>query len=80
MGNRARWSTRVAARVKEAVEASPLTVSKVVRLTGIPRTTFDRRLEGINPWDLEQLEAVAEAIDVDLDEFFPPANRKADKS
>lgn len=73
MGNQPRWSDLIAARVRRAVSESELSDHRVAKLTGIPKTTFDRRLDGFHPWNTEELEAVAKVLDCDPGEFIPPA-------
>ncbi|WP_280454874.1 helix-turn-helix domain-containing protein [Nocardia brasiliensis] len=83
MAYNTRWSHRVAARVRSAIEAaidrSELSVTQLADRTGIPLSTLRRRIQGINPWDIDQLEYVAEALGVDLDSFLsdPPLRAEA---
>lgn len=72
MGNQPRWSLRIEKRVRKAVEESNLSNLKVAKLAGIPNSTFDRLMRGINPWNTEQLERVAAALDMDPSELMPP--------
>lgn len=83
MGISARWSQRVAARVREAVEAaiddSDLTKHRIAILSGIPKTTFNRRIDGVDPWNVQEIEAVAQVIGVDPDDLIPQTMRSADR-
>lgn len=70
MDRLAGWARRVAGQVEAAIEASDLSKTAVAEITGIPKTTFLRRLRGQDPFDLTQLELVADALDMHLLEFF----------
>ncbi|MFI7191409.1 helix-turn-helix domain-containing protein [Nocardia nova] len=72
MGNQSRWSQRVATRVRRAVKDSGIAPYRFARLTGIPKTTFDRRLDGVNPWDTEELEAIAKVLGIEPNDLIPP--------
>jgi hypothetical protein len=64
-------TARVRKAVRDAVKDSDLTEHKIATLAGIPKTTFGRRLDGVNPWDVAQIEAVARVIGVDPNELIP---------
>ncbi|WP_305781250.1 helix-turn-helix domain-containing protein [Nocardia nova] len=65
------WSQRVAAKLTAAIDASPKTLQQLADETGIPLSTFFRRYKHgykrKNAWDIEQIEALAEALDTDPD-------------
>lgn len=80
MGNQSRWSQRVATRVRRAVLKSGFTPNRFADLAGIPKTTFNRRLDGVNPWDTEQLEAVAKVLGVEPNELIPAPRTPKDEA
>lgn len=76
MESKSRWSLRVTARVRKALKDSGLTDTRIAELSGIPRTTFHRRVTGVDPWNTAQLEAVAKAIEVDPDTLLTASDKK----
>jgi lambda repressor-like predicted transcriptional regulator len=77
MEHRTRITPRVTTRVKTAIRKSGLSDNRVSILTGIPRTTFGRLVDGVSPWNTDQLESVAKALEVDPWEFFAAPRKRA---
>lgn len=75
MGNQPRWSERIATNVRRAIKASGYTEHKIANLAGIPKSTFDRRVRGVNPWTTDELEAVADALEIDPNDLIPQTGR-----
>lgn len=71
MGNPAHWSQQVAARVHQAVKGSGLSNYAVAKNARIANATFDRLIHGVGAWDIEQLERIAQALDLNPNEFVP---------
>lgn len=69
MGRLTGTPQRVAARVNAAIERSDLSKSDVSDITGIPRETLRRRLAGINAFDVDELERIAQALGMDWVQF-----------
>jgi hypothetical protein len=67
----------VTTRVRRAVKASGIPEYTVAKLAGIPNTTFGRRLDGINPWNVDEIEAVAKAIGVDPNDLIPQSTDRS---
>lgn len=76
MGNLTPWSDDITSRVKRAIDASDFTWHKVAIRAGIPKSNFDRRLRGFNPWDTAQIEGIARALDIDPSSLIPSCNRQ----
>jgi hypothetical protein len=66
------WSQKVAASIHDKIDASPLSLNMIAKITGIPLTTLFRRYQGVNAWDTQQIEAVAEALGTDPYALMPP--------
>lgn len=64
------WSRQVAARIKRAIRQSRRSEIFYSEQTGIALSTLRRRLAGITPWTLSEVEAVAKALDKDPDSFL----------
>lgn len=75
------WSQRVAAKLTAAIDASPKTLDQLATETGIPLTTFHRRYKHgykrKNAWDIEEIEALAEALEIDPDALMNLAEAAA---
>lgn len=56
-------TTRTAAAVSAAIEAAGQTQLGVSEATGIPRATLIRRLRGLSPFTVAELEKIAEVLD-----------------
>ncbi|RZS61653.1 hypothetical protein EV386_1963 [Xylanimonas ulmi] len=58
------YAAAVAANVERAILGAGLTVPGVARVTGIPRTTFARRLasDGFSPFSVAEVKAIANAV------------------
>jgi len=50
------------------------TRNAVARKAGIPRTSFDRKLDGITDWTIPELGRVAEALDKTLWDIILPGD------
>ncbi|WP_156161680.1 helix-turn-helix domain-containing protein [Nocardia vulneris] len=66
------WSREISARVNSLIEDSEYSVSKVGELSGIPRVTLDRRLRGVNPFNTDELAAIARTLGVTPNAFLDP--------
>jgi transcriptional regulator with XRE-family HTH domain len=77
MANQPRWSQRTTTRLRKAIKASGLSENKLAELAGIPMSTFRRRVRGINPWDTEQIEAVARVLGVTPHDLLPERPERA---
>lgn len=68
-------STRraVAAEVRAAIARAGLHPTAVADKAGISRTTFRRRISGQSPLTIDELVAIANALDVDVSTFLTPA-------
>lgn len=64
------YSARVAATVSEAIEAQGQTVRGVANSAGIPRATLIRRLSGVTPFTVAELDAIASVLDVPVSTFL----------
>lgn len=77
MGNQPRWSQRVSKRIRQAIDASDLTDYRVAVLTGIPNSTFDRRLDGHFPWNTDEIEKIAKVLKISPDDLMPTSRKRA---
>lgn len=80
MANAARWSQLVAARIRKSIEDSDIPEYRIADLTGIPNTTFRRRVQGIDPWSLTQLAAVADVLGLDVSALTSVADERPEAS
>lgn len=64
---------RVSAQVAEQIRVAGVTVVWVCETTGIPRTTLLRRLSGHSPFNLNELDRIAEALRVSTDDLLGSA-------
>lgn len=80
MGNQPRWSKAISTRVRRAIKSSGLSDHRVATLTGIPKTTFDRRLDGNHPWNTDELVKVAKVLDCHPSEFIPASMAREAKA
>lgn len=60
----------VSARVRTAIDRAGQSQVGVSELTGIPRETLRRRLLDINPFTIDELEQIAEALGLAPDAFL----------
>jgi predicted transcriptional regulator len=65
MASTAGWPREVAQRIKNAIRESGLADHRIAELSGIPMSTFRRRIQGVNPWTLTEISAVAKVLKVD---------------
>lgn len=56
--------TATAQKVAEAIKAAGETTLGIARKTHIPRTTLLRRLDGVTPFNLDELYAIATTLKV----------------
>lgn len=56
----------IAKAVQEAMGRAGVNTHNLVKVTGIPRTTLDRRLTGLSPFTTAELAHVAHALDTSL--------------
>jgi transcriptional regulator with XRE-family HTH domain len=54
----------IADRIKDAMETSGISVSKLAELTGIPRMTLSRRLANPTTFTLGELVRIAEVLGI----------------
>lgn len=66
-------ASKVAATVAERIKASGVTVVWLCEHTGIPRSTLMRRLNGMTPFDLNELDRIAQALRIDTTELLNAA-------
>lgn len=66
------YSQRVVAAVQAAVSEKGVTSYTLAQQAGIPRTTLDRRLAGVDPFKLDELERIAAALDVPVESLAAP--------
>lgn len=46
---------------------SGLSDHRIAELAGIPMSTFRRRVQGVNPWTLSEIDSVAKVLHIDPD-------------
>ncbi len=63
-------ATQVSVRVSQEIKTSGVTVVWLCEKTGIPRTTMSRRLAGHTPFDLNELDRIAEALRIPVATFL----------
>lgn len=62
----------VAAEVRAEIARANLHQTQVADAARIPRTTFRRRLSGDSPFTVDELVAVADALNVSVAKFLTP--------
>lgn len=62
----------VAEKVAAAITRSGSSKHAVADATGIPMTTFNRKINGHTPFNVEELALVARALNESPASFFPP--------
>lgn len=67
----------VAHNVSEQISESGITVVRLCEKTGIPRSTMIRRLSGHTPFNLNELDRIAAALKVDVDQLLSPSEQVA---
>lgn len=60
----------VARNVAHAIVMAGENPHSIARRTGIPRVTLIRRLQGISPFTVKELEQISSALDAPVDLFF----------
>lgn len=58
------YSRRVAARIRAAIDERKLAYTAVGEEAGIPKSTFERRIKGVNPFDTDEIDAIARVLKV----------------
>ncbi|MFJ4653815.1 helix-turn-helix domain-containing protein [Nocardia sp. NPDC088792] len=56
--------------MKEVIEDADLSVRTAAERSGIPRETLRRRLDGLAPFDIDELEKLAAVLSVESDAFL----------
>jgi len=59
-----------AASIRDAIKQAGFTPFSLAEATGIPRTTLNRRLLGVSPFNTEELDAIAAALDTSVAELL----------
>lgn len=62
------------ARVAERIKESGVTLVWLCARTGIPRTTMERRLRGQSPFNLNELDRIAEALRIPTTDLLAVAS------
>lgn len=75
MGSDDAYSRRIAARVRAAIDEKNLAYTAVGEQAGIPKSTFERRIKGINPFDTDELDAVAAVLGTTPEDLVAPRSR-----
>ena len=68
-------SERTAARIRGLLGERRLSGRQLADRMGRPATTLARRLAGAYPWDLDELDAVAAALEVPVADLITPRER-----
>lgn len=71
-GNVARMDDKVSELVQAAMKSAHTNLERLSAETGIPRVTLGRRLKQGYSFTIDELERVADALDVDLLDLIPP--------
>lgn len=61
---------RIAQRVVSAMEAAGQSRNGLAKSAGLSKATLLRRLAGRTPFTVEELERIADALDVDVETLF----------
>lgn len=69
VATRPRLSERVNACVRAAVEVREMTPQDLADVSGLPLGRVENRLSGLAPWSIDELWAVAWAMEVPVPEF-----------
>jgi transcriptional regulator with XRE-family HTH domain len=70
-------SRRVADAVRERLRELGKTQLDIVDATGIPRTTLNRRMTGLSPFTITELELIAAFLDTTPSKFLTAAEAAA---
>lgn len=76
MEHRNDFATMVANRVGDLIGASGVTRTWICEQTGIPRVTLHRRLSGLSPFTLAELDRIADALRVPTTSLLPATDRE----
>ena len=69
-------TARTAMAVEAAIDAAGQSQLGVSDATGIPRTTLIRRLRGLSPFTIAELEAIAEVLGVTVSDLLSNAEQE----
>lgn len=61
---------RVAANVRAEAAARRISGTKLAQAVGVTRSTMYRRLDGLTPWPVDELERVAQFLKVSVESLF----------
>ncbi|SEC89266.1 helix-turn-helix domain-containing protein [Arthrobacter woluwensis] len=61
----------IADKIAAAIFRSGRSLNSVATESGIPRTTFQRKINGTTPWTVEELAAVGDVLGVKPSSFLP---------
>lgn len=67
---------RVAAKVRQLVEDTQITQTTLARLLGTTQQTISRKLHGDIPFRLEEIDAVADALNVEPETLITRSTKK----
>lgn len=70
MGTPTTTTQRVAANVRAELAARRISGSRLAQTLGITRTTMYRRLAGMSPWPIDDLEPIAEFLGVTVESLL----------
>ena len=59
-----------AASIREAIRQAGFTPFTLAEATGIPRTTLNRRLLGVTPFNTEELDSIAAALNTSVTDLL----------
>lgn len=77
MGSDEAYSRRIAARVLAAIDEKNLAYTAVGEAAGIPKSTFERRIKGLNPFDTDEIDAVARVLGMAPEDLVAPRSQAA---
>lgn len=66
------YSATVIRKVADAMDAASETRLGLSEKTGIPRPTLNRSLDGHRPFNTDELEAIAKALGLDVEDVARP--------
>lgn len=63
----------IARHVQSLLNTRRISLREASRKTGIPHSTLDRRLRGITPFDIDELDRLADLLGTDVATLFADA-------
>lgn len=63
-------SRAVAAEISRLLEERGMSGNALAKATGIPQTSISGKLRGVSPFDLDDLQAICGALDVDVTDLL----------